>query len=228
MERTPSDSLEQLVHEKCDKSAGTLVAVDSNGDGKLDVFTVTDGGGGRPLCRYADLNRDGRVDLYEFFDSTGEIRRREFVYGDATEVDALEFYSGGRLVRRLYDTTGRHRVDTWDWFDPNVPLNPSTGRPVHPSRRERDSKGIGQVDQWWTWAGDVITVVSDRNGDGRPDPGTTVVLGATERKEGATSPGVADGGSSGGDAMKTGEGGAIAIDASLLDAGVTPAEASAP
>jgi hypothetical protein len=75
------------------------------------------------------------------------------------------------LVRREYDTTGQHRVDTWDYFDKD------SGRRL---RRERDTNNDGKVDQWWVWEGDKVTIATDKNGDGKPDPDTVIVLGGTD------------------------------------------------
>ncbi len=77
-------------------------------------------------------------------------------------------------------------------------------------RRERDLRGSGAVDQWWTWNGGQVTIATDRNGDGKPDPASTVVLGnsddagapgaATPPAEATPSPGAAaaDAGAEGG------------------------------
>jgi len=225
------DALETLSHEKCDEGVGKLEALDSNGDGKPDVFTVTESGSGRNLCRYADLNRDGRPDLYEYFDPSGGVRRREFVYGSASDVDAVEIYSGGRLVRRLFDTMGRHRADTWDWFDRDVPLDPATGRPAHPSRRERDTRNLGRIDQWWTWSGDSVTIVTDRNGDGQPDPGSAVVLGGNNRSDlpPLTASGDAGAASDGGDLKTSLDAGTATMNAAeSVDGATLPLEASVP
>jgi hypothetical protein len=167
---------ERLSHESCGESQGHVESVDANGDGKPDIQRITDHG--REVCRTVDLDNDGKPDLYEYFDSAGEIRRREYCYDQTGTVNAIEFYEGGKLVRREYDIGGQQKIDTWDWFDPNAPPDPKTGRPAHPIRRERDTKGTGQVDQWWTWNGDQVTIAFDKSGDGRPDPDTAVVLGA--------------------------------------------------
>jgi len=168
---------EQLEHEACGGAGQRSDALDTNGDGKPDITRFYDASG-REQCRIVDLNRDGKPDLYEYFDESGQIRRREFCYDDSGVVNAIEFYEGGKLARREYDISGRHRIDTWDWFDPGAQVDAKTGRPAHPTRRERDTKGDGHVDQWWTWDGDRLTIAVDRNGAGHPDPGTALVFGS--------------------------------------------------
>jgi hypothetical protein len=169
---------ETLQHEACSTTSNRVEAVDTNGDGKPDIQRVFDKGSGKEICRIGDLNHDGKPDLYEYFDASGAVRRREFCYDDSGMVNAIEHYENGKLVQREYDASGQHRIDTWDWFDPNVAPDPKTGRPKHPTRRERDTTGDGHVDQWWTWNGDKVTIAVDRSGDGKPDPEGTIVLGA--------------------------------------------------
>jgi hypothetical protein len=115
--------------------------------------------------------------MYEYFDANGTVRRREYCYDDSGAVNAVEHYEQGRLVRRELDAAGHRRIDTWDTFDVSLPLDPKTGRPAHPSHRERDTSGDGKVDQWWTWNGDKVSIAIDRTGDGKPDPETAIVLG---------------------------------------------------
>jgi hypothetical protein len=159
---------EAVEHEACNESGNRVVVLDANGDGKPDIKRVYDKGTGKETCRISDLNHDGKPDLFEYFDSNGDVRRREADYDDNGVIDAIEYYEHGKLVRREYDTTGQHRIDTWDYFDPG------SGKRT---RRERDSTGDGRVDQWWTYDGDKVTIAYDRNGDGKPDPGDVIVLG---------------------------------------------------
>jgi hypothetical protein len=176
-----------IEHERCDVSGSHVEALDTNGDGKPDIQRVYDESK-HELCRVVDLNHDGKPDLYEYFDDGGAIRRREFCYGDTGEVNAVETYEAGKLVQRGYDTTGQHKIDTWDWFDPKAPIDSKTGRPAHPIRRERDVRGGGMIDQWWTWEGDKVSIATDRNGDGRPDPESVIVLGGDDAGGGAAAP----------------------------------------
>jgi hypothetical protein len=165
-----------LDHEACDESGNRVEMLDSNNDGKPDIRRVFDKQTGHEICRVSDMNHDGHPDLYEYFDANGAVRRRELCFDDTGVVNAIEHYEGGRLTKREYDTGGQHKIDTWDYFDPGLPMDAKTGRPVHPSRRERDTKGDGKVDQWWTWEGSKISIARDINGDGKPDPASTVVL----------------------------------------------------
>ncbi|MGH7294520.1 MAG: hypothetical protein ACRELB_06300, partial [Polyangiaceae bacterium] len=165
-----------LEHESCNESGNRVEMLDTNNDGKTDIRRVFNKGTGREVCRVSDLNHDGHPDLYEYFDGNGAVRRRELCFDDTGEVNAIELYEGGRLTKREYDTGGQHRIDTWDFFDPGLPMDPKTGRPVHPSRRERATRGDGHVDQWWTWDGAKITIARDTTGDGKPDPSSILVL----------------------------------------------------
>jgi hypothetical protein len=168
---------EALQHEACNEAGQRVETLDTNGDGKPDIRRVFDRTSGKEVCRIADLNHDGKPDLFEYFDGAGQLRRREYCYDDTGVVNAVETYENGKLARREYDTSGQHKIDTWDWFDGTVALNPKTGRPTHPSRRERDSTGDGHIDQWWTWNGDKVTIAVDRNGDGKPDPESQLTIG---------------------------------------------------
>ena len=162
---------ESVEHESCDeKSSGHRVqSLDANMDGKDDIKRVFDNKTGKEVCRITDLNHDGHPDMYEYYDANGVLRRREADYDDSGVVDAIEYYENGKLARRELDTTGQHRIDTWDYFDT------TTGKRV---KRERDSTNDGRIDQWWTWNGDQVSIAIDKNGSGKPDPTATVVIGA--------------------------------------------------
>ena len=67
------------------------------------------------------------------------------------------------------DTTNQGRIDTWDFFDATTGAR---------TKRERDANGDGKIDQWWTYEGGQVSIAMDRNGDGQPDPDSTITLGA--------------------------------------------------
>ena len=206
-----------LDHESCDESGNRVEMLDTNNDGKTDIRRVFDKRTGHEVCRVSDLNHDGQPDLYEYFDQNGAVRRRELCFDDTGIVNAIEHYEGGRMTKREYDTGGQHRIDTWDYFDPGLPMDPKTGRPVHPSRRERDTKGEGHVDQWWTWNGNKISISRDTTGDGKPDPASTLVL---DQDNGGSSSSGADAGAPPAASGDGGAGGTSNTDAaSTADAG---------
>ncbi len=176
---------EKYVHEKC--ASEHMESLDTNGDGKADIQRVLDGAG-HELCRMVDLDHDGKPDMYEFFDASGAVRRRELCYDQTGAVNAIELYEGGKLAEREYDIGGQHRIDTWDWFDVNAPVDAKTGRPAHPVRRERDTRGNGKVDQWWSWDADKVTIAVDRTGDGKPDPDATIILGGASAAAATANP----------------------------------------
>ncbi len=157
-----------IEHEPCDEAGNKVEMLDANNDGKPDIKRVLKGG--REICRITDLNHDGKPDMFEYYDQTGQLRRREADYDDNGIVNSIEHYEGGKLVRRQLDTTNQGRIDTWDFYDP------ATGART---KRERDANGDGRVDQWWTYEGnDRVTIAMDRNGDGQPDPDSQITLGA--------------------------------------------------
>jgi hypothetical protein len=157
---------QNLEHESCDESGHKVDKVDSNNDGKPDIKRVYDGA--RELCRVSDLNHDGKPDMFEYFDAAGQVRRREADYDDNGVVNQIDYYEGGKLVRRELDAANQGKIDTWDTFDP------ATGKPL---KRERDTTGDGRIDQWWSYEGDRVTIQIDKNGDGLPEPESTIVLG---------------------------------------------------
>jgi hypothetical protein len=212
-----------LDHEECSASGHKVESLDTNADGKEDIRRVMDGSG-KVLCAVADLNHDGKPDLYEFFDSSGNVRRREFCYDDMGVVNAVEYYEGGKIARREYDTGGQNVIDTWEWFDPNATPDPKTGRPAHPIRRERATRGDGVVDQWWAWDGNNVTIAVDHTGDGKPDPESTVTLGP-DNSVVTPAPGSSPGG--GGDAGASASAGGTASTPAASAAPAPPASSAA-
>ena len=167
---------ETVAHEACEDGGNhRVVVLDTNGDGKPDIRSVYDKTTNKEVCRVVDLNHDGKPDLYEYYDDNHTLRRREYALGDDGVVNDIEYYEGGLLSRRELDTTGQHKIDTWDYFEP--PVAAKSG--VKPTRRERDATGDGKVDQWWQWAPDgTLTISMDTTGDGKPDPASQVVMDA--------------------------------------------------
>jgi hypothetical protein len=155
----------ELVHEDCDLSSGT--GTDVNGDGRPDIVKVVSGG--REICRAVDINMDAIIDVFVYFDESGQQRRRESGFDRDQRPDEIAYYQGGVLVRKERETNNDEKIDTWSHYE--------GGRLV---REERDSTGDGYVDQWWTFnradRPKCAVVVTDGDGDGKPDADSEVDL----------------------------------------------------
>lgn len=152
----------RIVHEDCAIDSPSAERLDANGDGKADVVTVRDGN--RDKCRAADLNFDGNMDSFVYFDPEGKIRRRETDYDRDGRVDEISTFRGGVLVEKLRATMLANKVDTWEYYE--------AGKLA---RSQRDSDGDNVVDQWWEYPTPGCPVIhADVNNDGRPDVGASV------------------------------------------------------
>jgi hypothetical protein len=154
-----------IKHEACDpagKTVKTLKAEDRLDKTVHYVTHVFDGA--RELCSFSDINGDGRVDLWTYFDETGAPRRHEAAYGVDKNVTEIATYKSGQLDVVARDTMSSNRLDTWDHY--------ANGKIVS---RERDKNGDGRLDEWWTFEqGDQANIVQADPRTGKPDPATAM------------------------------------------------------
>jgi len=152
----------QILHEDCNLTAPGAERLDANGDGRADITIVR--AGGRELCRAADINFDGVVDTWSYYEASGQLRRREHDFDRDGQIDEIAIYKFGAVRQRQRATTSVGRLDTWEYYNDGVL-----------TRAERDSDGDDVVDQWWEYRQPGCPLMhSDANRDGRPDVGTTI------------------------------------------------------
>ena len=146
-----------IDHEPCDLESKNAEKVDANGDGQPDLTVVKSGT--KELCRAADLDFDGHIDMWTYLDDSGRLRRRELDYDRDGSVDEIQLFNAGQIAEKRRASTPAKRLDTWEFYN--------GGRLV---RAERDSDADGRVDQWWDYkTPDCPFIRTDSDGNGEPD-----------------------------------------------------------
>jgi hypothetical protein len=179
--RSPSGERDTTIrHDPCDKDSSAAQKVDVNGDSRPDIVHVMQGG--REVCRVVDLNLDGAVDAFIYYDDKGIERRRESDFDRDGRADEIAHYQGGAVTLKERETNFDDKIDTWDHYEGSRLV-----------RRERDSDGDMIVDQWWQFNNPTnakcAVVATDQNADGKPDPNSVVDL--CGESYGAPKPGAA-------------------------------------
>lgn len=150
----------EIEHEPCDVNSAGAIKVDVNNDGRADLVRVKNNG--REICRVVDLNFDGIVDTFWYFDEQQRVRRRESDFDRDGRIDEIALYRAGVVYEKHRETNLDGKLDVWDTYE--------GGRLT---RRVRDSNGDGKVDQWWSFPDpkhlDCPIIEMDDNSDGKPD-----------------------------------------------------------
>jgi len=129
-----------LDRSRCEEKGKRLVTVDTNRDGKPDVFKLYQGND--LVCRKVDLDHDGHVDIVAHLDPGDIPVLEEFDLDFDGKIDEVVFYEKGQIVRKEFDTNHDGVPDIFKHF--------RDGRLV---LLERDTKGSGTVDYWEEYSG---------------------------------------------------------------------------
>lgn len=153
----------------------TEVTYDRNKNGIIDTWTDMDGN--RPLRSRIDLDEDGKIDRWEYYDVSGALAKVGFSRKHNGKVDAWAFSgSDGTVARVEISTAGdEHAIDRREFYDRGTLV-----------RVEEDTNGDGRIDRWETYeTGTLKTASVDENADGVPDrrltyDGSTLILVESE------------------------------------------------
>jgi hypothetical protein len=153
-----------------DKTTGRLTQLtfDRNKNGTIDTWTDMEGT--KPLRSRIDLDEDGKIDRWEYYDDRGNLAKVGFSRANNGTADAWAFSDrDGEVARIEISSTGDERkIDRWEFYDHGAL-----------ARVEEDTDGDGRVDRWETYEdGTLKTASLDGDGDGRPDRRLTYDHGA--------------------------------------------------
>jgi hypothetical protein len=152
-----------------DPATGRLhaLAFDVNKNGKNDTVLYTDGTHTRRI--ELDLNENGKVERWDFYDERGQLEKVGLSRRDDGVMDAEAFYTANGMLSELRISTKRDgRYDRTEFYEHDVLV-----------RSADDTKGTGKPDKWDTYQPDphaapgappyVITSTAiDETGKGRP------------------------------------------------------------
>ena len=165
-----TERLKKTTIPTYDKKTGKLTELtyDRDKNGRIDTWTDMDGT--KPLRSRIDLNEDGKIDRWEYYDDKGGLTKVGFSRKQDGKVDAWGFSApDGKLARVEISSAGDEtKVDRWEYYDAGGLI-----------RAEEDTDRNGKVDKWETYeAGALKTAAMDENGDGIADRRLTYAGGA--------------------------------------------------
>ena len=117
--------------------------------------------GSRPLRSRVDLDEDGKIDRWEYYDGSGALLKVGFSRKHEGKPDAWAFSrpDGSLEHVEISSTADESRIDRREYYEAGVL-----------ARAEEDTTGDGRIDKWETYEhGTLATVEFDENHDGRPD-----------------------------------------------------------
>ena len=165
------ERIKETTRPTYDKKTGRLTQLtyDRNKNGKIDTWT--DMNGATPVQSRIDLDEDGKIDRWEYYDANGKLLKVGFSRKNDGKVDAWAFAGpDGKVLRVEISSTGDERkIDRWEHYDPTrIGADGDLSNAL--ASAEEDTNGDGKPDKWETYENGTLKVVAfDENADGKPD-----------------------------------------------------------
>ncbi len=152
-----------------DRTTGRLreLTYDRNRNGTIDTWTEMDGA--RPVAARIDLDEDGKLDRWEYYDSAGALEKVGFSRKDDGKPDAWAFAGADGRIERIdaSSASDMNRIDRREYYDAAGLV-----------RAEDDTNADGAPDKWETYQrGALRTAEFDEDYDGKPDRRLTYEAG---------------------------------------------------
>lgn len=137
----------------------TELTYDRNQNGVIDTWADMDGS--LLLRSRSDMNEDGSLDRWEYYDDKGALTKVGYSRRQDGRVDAWAFSGADGQVNRVEvsSTANEKAIDRWEHYVSGAI-----------ARAEADTNGDGRPDTWQSYeAGSLKAASMDQDGDGRPD-----------------------------------------------------------
>ncbi len=113
------DRSKETTRPTYDKTTGKLTQLtyDRNKNGVIDTWTDMDGM--RPLRSRIDLDEDGKIDRWEYYDADGKLLKVGFSRKNNGKPDAWAYSGPDGTVDRveISSTSDEHKIDRWEHYD---------------------------------------------------------------------------------------------------------------
>jgi hypothetical protein len=166
-----ADRVRKTTVPTYDKSTGKLTQLtyDRNHNGVVDTWTDMDGT--TPLRSRIDLDEDGKIDRWEYYDRSGALTKVGFSRTHPGKPDAWAYAGADGRIERVETSSvaDESRIDRWEHYDPASSVNAGEGTGTLLAVEE-DDRGDGKPHKWEKYDhGVLVTADMDEDGDGKPD-----------------------------------------------------------
>jgi hypothetical protein len=136
------------------------IPIDLNNDMIPDQLNYYDPGNNRLIRTERDVDFDGRIDIYEYYNAEGMIVEEEMNLDFDSAIDVVRYYREDGLLRRALAVGFSGELSVIKFYD-------NEGNIL---RIERDSNLNGQIDTWEYFEDNqIVRVARDEDGDGTPE-----------------------------------------------------------